>query len=159
MSTTLKELLIQYCASMREGTAAAFIGAGMSGSIGLPDWKGLITHCVESLNLKIERENDLPAVTQYFLNRRGGNRSHLNHIVAREFDKPTDIPKGHEIIVRLPVPTIWTTNFDKIIENAFLAAHRQIDIRRADSDFAKAKRHDVVLYKMHGDVDRPHKVV
>jgi hypothetical protein len=159
MSTMLKELLIQYCASMREGAAATFIGAGMSGAVGLPDWKGLIAHCVESLNLKIERENDLPAVTQYFLNRRGGNRAYLNHLVAREFDKPTDITERHRIIVRLPIPTIWTTNFDRIIESAFFAADRQIDIRRADSDFAKGRRHDVVLNKMHGDVDRPHKVV
>ncbi|HMG74464.1 MAG TPA: SIR2 family protein [Pyrinomonadaceae bacterium] len=143
---------------MREGQAALFVGAGMSTPVGLPDWKELLTSCAAALDLDIERESDLIAVAQYYINGRG-NRSDLNQILRREFDKPRHPTPSHHIIAKLPISTIWTTNFDKVMEQALSEGKKRFDIRSKDADFARARKGEVVLYKMHGDIDDPNEVV
>jgi NAD-dependent SIR2 family protein deacetylase len=112
MSIERTELLKNYVAAMHEGDAALFIGAGMSRPAGFVDWKGLLRNCAKELDLDIDREHDLVAVAQYYLNRRSSDRSRLNQILKDEFDKPIESTKSHEVIARLSISTIWTTNFD-----------------------------------------------
>jgi hypothetical protein len=77
-----------------------------------------------------------------------------------EFDKPIESTKSHEVIARLSISTIWTTNFEKLIEEAFRAARRSIDVKVRDRDIATHKKgREAVLYKMHGDIARPDEVV
>ena len=156
--STLRKLLEDYTSALHGRDAALFIGAGLSTSAGLPDWKGLLTRCAEALGLDIKQENDFIAVAQYYINRSGGNRFELNRLLTEVFDKPRETTQSHKIIASLPISTIWTANFDQLIENALWAAHKSVDIRRTDADFAKSRKSDVVLYKMHGDIDRPHEI-
>ncbi len=156
MLTTLEDLLNKYYLAMREGQAALFVGAGLSTSAGLPDWKGLLDHCAHALGLDVNRENDLIALAQYYINSRG-NRYDLNEML-REFDRPRQPTPSHQIIAKLPISTIWTTNFDKVLEQA-VQRKKRIDIRSKDADFAKARKGELVLYKMHGDIDEPNEVV
>jgi len=160
MSIELRQLLRNYVAAMHEADAALFIGAGMSRPAGFVDWKELLRNCAKELDLDIDREHDLVAVAQYYLNRRSRDRSLLNQILKDEFDKPVVSTKSHEIIAKLPVSTIWTTNFDKLIEEAFRAGRRNIDVKMRDKDIATHKKgREAVLYKMHGDIARPDEVV
>lgn len=160
MSIERTELLKNYVAAMHEGDAALFIGAGMSRPAGFVDWRGLLRNCAKELDLDIDREHDLVAVAQYYLNRRSSDRSRLNQILKDEFDKPIESTKGHEVIARLSISTIWTTNFDKLIEEAFRAGRRSIDVKVRDRDIATHKKgREAVLYKMHGDIARPDEVV
>lgn len=160
MSIELKQLLRNYVAAMHEGDAALFIGAGISRPAGFVDWKGLLRECAKELGLDIDREHDLIAVAQYYLNRRSRDRSLLNQILKDEFDKPVASTGNHEIISRLPISTIWTTNFDKLIEDALRGAGRSVDVKSRDRDIATHKKgREVVLYKMHGDIARPDEAV
>ncbi|HEX9943139.1 MAG TPA: SIR2 family protein [Thermoanaerobaculia bacterium] len=160
MPIDLTHLLTNYVAAMHEGDAALFIGAGISRPAGFVDWKGLLRVCAKELNLDIDREHDLVAVAQYYLNRRSRDRSLLNQILKDEFDKPVVSTKNHEIIARLPIYTIWTTNFDKLIEEALRGARRSVDVKSRDKDIATHRKgRDVVLYKMHGDIARPDEAV
>lgn len=160
MSIELRQLLRNYVVAMHEGDAALFIGAGMSRPAGFVDWKELLRNCAKELNLDIDREHDLVAVAQYYLNRRSRDRSLLNQILKDEFDKPTVSTMSHEIIARLPISTIWTTNFDKLVEEGFRATRRNIDVKVRDKDIATHKKgREAVLYKMHGDIARPDEVV
>ena len=106
-------------------------------------------------------EHDFVAVAQYYLNRRSRRSDALlNQIIKDEFDKPTAVTKNHEIIARLPVATIWTTNFDQLLEDSLRSAGRNVDVKVRDKDIATHKKgRDVVLYKMHGDMARPDEVV
>jgi hypothetical protein len=158
MLTTLEELLNEYYLAMREGQAALFIGAGMSTPSGHPDWKGLLDRCARALGLDISLESDLIAVAQYYINGRG-NRSDLNQILRREFDRPGKPTESHQIIAKLPISIIWTTNFDKVLEQALSQGKKRVDIRSKDADFAKARKGELVLYKMHGDIDDPNEVI
>jgi hypothetical protein len=160
MPITRNQLIDNFVGALHEGDAALFIGAGLSRPAGFVDWKELLRSCAKELGLDIEREHDLVAVAQYYLNRRSRDRSLLNQIIKDEFDKPTSLTPNHLIIARLPVTTIWTTNFDQLLEQALRDAGRNVDIKVRDKDIATHKKgRDLVLYKMHGDMARPDEVV
>lgn len=160
MSISRQRLLSHYVAAMHEGDAALFIGAGMSRPSGFVDWKGLMRECAKELGLDVDLEHDLIAVAQYYLNKRNMDRSLLNQILIDEFTKPVKISENHKIIARLPISTIWTTNYDSLIEDSFKSAKRITDVKLRDEDIATHKKgREVVVYKMHGDIAMPDKVI
>ncbi len=160
MTVSRQSLIKNIVSSIKEDDAAFFIGAGMSRPSGFVDWKGLLRECARELNLDLDRENDLVAVAQYYLNKRNKDRSRLNQIISEEFSKPPEKSKNHEIIARLPVSTIWTMNYDTLIEDALKANDRIVDIKKRNEDIAiHRKGRDTVLYKMHGDMERPDEVI
>jgi SLOG family protein/SIR2-like protein len=160
MSIKRQQLVTDFVSAMHDGDAALFIGAGLSRSSGFVDWKGLLRDCALELGLDIDREHDLIAVTQYYLNRRNRDRARLNKILRAEFDKPAFFTRNHEIIGKLPISTIWTTNFDKLIEQAIEKAGRNVDVKSRDRQIAiPSKGKEVLLYKMHGDIASPDEVI
>ena len=141
MPLDLNQLPIEYAAAMRERHAALFIGAGMSRKRGYVDWKGLLQGFAAELGLDIDREEqDLPAVAQYYVNRKNGDRAFLNKALIEEFDKPGAHTENHKIIARLPIPTIWTTNYDKLIEEAVTASRKTIAVKSSDADIGIGKK-------------------
>jgi hypothetical protein len=160
MAISRKQLITDYVSAINDGNAALFVGAGMSRACGFVDWKELMRGCAEEIGLDLDKEQDLVAVAQYYLNLRAGNRWRLNQILMQEFDREGSLTENHEIIARLPVTTVWTTNFDTLLERALRAAGRKINVKSEDTDIASStKRRDVTLYKMHGDIARPNEVV
>jgi hypothetical protein len=118
-----RKMVQKYNAAIHNGNAALFVGAGLSRPAGFVDWKGLLQECAEELRLDLERERDLVAVAQYYLNRKR-DRSGLNQIIRNEFDKPGTLTRNHEIISRIPVTTVWTPNYDRLLEEAYAKAGR-----------------------------------
>jgi len=159
MSISRHRLLSNYVAAMHESDAALFIGAGMSQASGYLDWKGLMRECANELGLDVELEHDLVAVAQYYLNR-VMDRSSLNKILVDQFTKPVRMGENHKIIARLPISTIWTTNFDSLIEDSIKLANKIVDVKSRDQDIANHKKgREVTVYKMHGDVAMPDKTI
>jgi hypothetical protein len=160
MTLTRESLINNFTSAIIDNDAAFFIGAGMSRPSGFVDWKALLGECARELGLDLDRENDYVAVAQYYLNNRNRDRSRLNQIIRQEFDKSFTLTEKHQIIAQMPVSTIWTTNFDSLLESAFGEAGRSVDLKSRDQDVAIHKKgRDVVLYKMHGDVMRPDEVI
>jgi Sir2- and TIR-associating SLOG family/SIR2-like domain len=161
MPISRQRLLTHYASSMHEGYAALFIGAGMSRDSGYVDWKGLLKECATELGLDVELEHDLVAVAQYYLNNRSMERGLLNQILIDEFAKPViKSSESHKIIARLPISTIWTTNYDSLIEDSFKAANRAVDVKTRDVDISTHKKGaEVNVYKMHGDIAMPDKII
>jgi hypothetical protein len=160
MPINRQRLLNNYVAAMHEGDAALFIGAGMSRPNGFVDWKGLMREFAKELGLDVDLEHDLIAVAQYYLNQRNMDRSRLNQILIDEFTKPVEVSKNHKIIARLPISTIWTTNYDSLIEDSFKSAKRIVDVKSRDEDIATHKKgREVIIYKMHGDIAMPDKAI
>jgi hypothetical protein len=154
------DFIQNYTNAVAEGNAALFVGAGLSRASGFLDWKGLLRDCARELKLDLNREHDLVAVAQFYLNQRRGDRSRLNQILKHAFDQPAQLTRNHELIARLPIGTVWTTNFDTLLEQSYEAAKVRVDIKSRDRDLAVQKRgRDVVLYKMHGDIARPDEMV
>ena len=154
-----KEFLRRYSANLLDGSAALFIGAGISRPAGFADWRELLKVIADDLQIDIVREHDLIAVAQFEANRKG-NKDSLNEAIIRHFDRDGKLTPNHELIARLPVDTIWTTNYDKLLERAYARANKKCDVKHTASQLTSRKSHcDVVLFKMHGDVDDPQNAI
>lgn len=151
----LKTFLREYTGALREGNAALFVGAGVSRAAGYVDWKQLLKEIAEELELDVDRETDLVALAQFHVNRRGG-RDRLNQLLINEFLEHVELTRSHSLIATLPIHTIWTTNYDDLLEVAFEAIAKRVDVKRRNEDFATTRhRADVTIYKMHGDKTSP----
>jgi len=154
-----QEMLRHFATELQSGDAALFVGAGLSRAAGFVDWKGLLREIASDLKLDIDREADLVALAQYHVNERGG-RATLNRLLIEEFTKQSELTENHRLIANLPIRTVWTTNYDDLLEAAFHAAHRRPDVKTTPENMSiTIPQRDVVIYKMHGDRQQPHDAV
>jgi hypothetical protein len=145
-----------YVKALKENNAVIFAGAGMSTPTGLFDWKKLLKPIAERLNLNIDdEEHDLPALAQFFVDNQGGVRGELNQILIEQYgaiDLKTSV--NHEILARLPIQIYWTTNYDKLIEDALIKQNKTPDVKKNQEDLAiNFPKRDAIVYKMHGDIN------
>lgn len=155
----INSFINDYVNKLRQGTATIFFGAGMSKAAGFVDWKGLLEDLANELGLKISEENDLISLAQFHKNK-NNNRNKINEKIVNEFTDSDIETENHRIIARLPFNTIWTTNYDDLIEDAHTKISKRIDVKRNISDlFINLGNRSCVLYKMHGDKDQPNEAV
>lgn len=157
--TKEQELFIQrFLSELEEDNVAIFAGAGLSSSAGYVNWKELLRPLAEELSLKIDEEQDLVAVAQFYLNENGRNRISqqlMNEIATAK--QPTD---NHNILSRLPIKTYWTTNYDKLIEKSLEGVNKVVDVKYTNNHLALTKKkRDAIVYKMHGDIEHPDSAV
>lgn len=159
MTTSRKTLLDSFQTALDEGVAAFFIGAGLSRAAGYVDWSGLIRDIAEELGLDVDRESDLIALAQYHVNQKRG-RSAINQKLIEEFTKDAVATESHRLIAALPVPAVWTTNYDTLLEDGFRETHKRVDLKVRPENLATTRpKRDVTVYKMHGDVSSPDEAV
>ena len=145
---------------MEANNAAIFAGAGLSFKSGCVDWKGLLAEFAEKLDLDINKESDLISLAQYYLNKKANNRHALNKKILRAFHHGKKPNENHKILARLPISTFWTTNYDRLIEKSFEDAHKIVDVKYTTEHLAQTiDDRDVILYKMHGDVENPRNAI
>jgi hypothetical protein len=73
-----------------------------------------------------------------------------------EFAENAEPTANHRILARLPIFTYWTTNYDKLIEQALEDVGKRPDVKYNIEQLAiTLPRRDAVVYKMHGDVSNP----
>ena len=155
MAVSRKELIRNYTKAIREGNAAIFGGAGLSRPSGYVDWKGLLKPLAADINLDINKEHDLLSIAQYYRNQRR-TRHGINQAIMDAFSKDAATNENVKIITRLPIYTYWTTNYDEVIESGIKEANRNPDVKSESDQLSNMKRdRDAIVYKMHGDVNRP----
>lgn len=159
MRTSEDKLLRTFEKALEEGHAALFAGAGLSRPAGFVDWKALLRDVASELGLDVDQETDLVAIAQYHVNAHGG-RGRLNQLLIDEFTKDSSITENHRLLARLPIGTVWTTNYDRLLEDAWRDAHKRVDIKIRSEQFANyLPKRDAVIYKMHGDVEHADEAV
>lgn len=157
--TKINAFINDYVSKLRQGTATIFLGAGMSKAAGFVDWKGLLSDLAADLGLKIDEETDLISLAQFHKNK-NNNRNRINEKIVDEFTDSDVETENHRIIARLPFNTIWTTNYDDLIEDAHLKVNKKIDVKKnVDDLFINRENRSCILYKMHGDKDQPNDAV
>ena len=135
--------------------AAVFAGAGLSMASGYVDWKGLLEELVRDLSLDPEIETDLVSVAQYHCNQAGGKNA-LTTKILQHFSQTREPTENRRVLASLPIETYWTTNYDKLIEASLINAKKVPDVKYTVLQLAITKPgRDVIIYKMHGDVDHP----
>lgn len=151
--------LRNYSNAILDNTAALFVGAGLSRPSGYVDWRELLRGIAEDLKLDIDRETDLVAIAQYHLNK-VGTRSDLNQLLVNEFTKDATLTQNHHLLASLGVDTVWTTNYDDLLEQAYQEAGKKIDVNRTRENLAvTVPGRKVTIYKMHGDKTLPDEAV
>jgi NAD-dependent SIR2 family protein deacetylase len=154
-----EEFYEEYIKALRQGNAAIFAGAGLSRAAGYVDWRELLADIARDLGLEIDRETDLLAVAQYHFNARQ-NRGRLNQKLIEEFIEGATLTENHRLIAQLPLQTVWTTNYDKLLEQAFEQADKRVDAKIVSENLATTRsKAEVTVYKMHGDISLPNKAV
>ena len=154
-----EELIRNYAQAIQNGNAAIFGGAGLSRASGFVDWKELLRPLALDIGLDIDKETDMLSVAQYYKNKRG-NRTGIDQIILDAFSKDAQINENIRILSRLPIFTYWTTNYDELIENGIREANRNPDVKSESDQLPQVRRdRDAIVYKMHGDVNRPSNAV
>lgn len=162
--TCMSEVSVQYFTeeylkALEHGSAAIFAGAGLSKPSGFVDWKELMRDIAEELGLSVDEESDLISVAQFHVNK-FASRAKLNSLLIEEFTKDARPTENHRLIADLPLDTVWTTNYDGLLEEAFAAAGKRVDKKTTKENLAQTKlNRDVVVYKMHGDIEQPQDAV
>ena len=120
----------------------------------------MLGEIIQDLGLDPKKEHDLVTIAQYHCNQAGGNKTKLTQTIFNYFAPAKSPTANHRILARLPIFTYWTTNYDKLIEKALEEAKKVPDVKY-DLKQLSVTRPDrnVVVYKMHGDIDHPADVV
>ncbi|HEY0046928.1 MAG TPA: SIR2 family protein [Flavobacterium sp.] len=155
----INSFINDYVEKLRQGNATILIGAGLSKAAGFVDWKGLLRDIATELGLRIEDENDLISIAQFHKNAKQ-NRNKIDEKIVNEFTDKDVETENHHIIARLPFNTIWTTNYDDLIEDTHYKYDKKVDVKsEVDDLFFNRDNRACILYKMHGDKDKPSKAV
>src|SRR5262249_20143291 len=127
---------------------------------GYVDWRALFRPLPPQIRLNIDFENDLVAVAQVHVNWSGQKRHQLHKELIEALspdNPPTAKPK---LLAPPPIRTYWTTNYDKLLENALREEGKVVDVKSAVPQLATTRPgRDATIFKMHGDVDRPDQAV
>lgn len=155
----LDVFLKEYTNKLMDGKAALFAGAGLSKPAGFVDWRELMKEIAEDLGLEVDKEHDLIALAQFHLNERR-TRSVINDKLIHEFTKHSVHTVNHTRLAKLPISTIWTTNYDDLLENAFRNESKHVDVKLTPMSVSQSKSGtDVTIFKMHGDASIPGEAV
>ncbi len=159
MDRDIQDFVKKYSEALKEDYAAIFAGAGLSVSSGYVDWKMLLKEMAESIELDIEKESDLIAVAQYYTNKYE-NRNEINQTLINNFTKETKANVSLTKLTELPIKTYWTTNYDSLIETTLRNQNKKVDVKKSIPNLSiNLPDKDVVLYKMHGDIESPDKAI
>lgn len=138
---------------------ASFIGAGLSITAGFKSWKEMLREPAKEIKLDVEKEAyDLVGLAQYYYNVK--SRTEIDNFIKSNFSSLKNPTENHELLAQLPISTFWTTNYDKLMEKALEKYGKLPNIKTEDAHLRGTNQpFDAVIYKMHGDVDYPHKAI
>jgi hypothetical protein len=153
------------------GLCLPWCGAGISIAAGLPTWSSLSDAVISETSdqLSEEHQNELQElfdrnqfedILDFCRDLMG--ESEYRDFLSRTFDvgSPTEL---HHAIVKLPVPAVLTTNYDRLLETAFAQARSVLPKVLTAADTTSLWKHtakrEFFILKIHGDIIRPETVI
>lgn len=156
----MEQLLEAY----KQNNVILFVGAGLSMGLGIPSWNQLIEKIASDLGYDPEIYStfgDNLALAEYY-RLKNGNLGKLRSWMDRNWhsnDIKIDESKIHEIIANANFPLIYTTNYDRWIENAFDEYNQEYHKIINVGDLTKTDTTTTQIIKFHGDFDDDHSIV
>lgn len=145
---------------IRKGEVIFWIGSGFSKTSGFLLGSELVERIKESVNESdiqfIQNKNSLDEVSEEFIQLY--SRKKLEDLLIAEFGKIPQTLQFQKQIEKIPqITTIITTNYDTCFEQTY---GNKICKILEDKDIVKcSKLNKVNLLKIHGDIDRPEKII
>lgn len=153
-----KDLIKEIEKAIKSDELGAFIGAGISIPAGFCSWKELLREPAKEIGLDVEKESDLINLAQYYSNSK--KRTAIDDLIKGQFSKLVKPTENHKLLSQLPISTFWTTNYDKLIEKALENNMKKPYVKIKDEQLKGTKYNfDVLVYKLHGDVETPEDAV
>lgn len=145
-----KELFINEVSKrIFEGKCDLFIGSGISRESQMPSWKELLQPLAENIGIVVEDEDDLPMLAQYIVNENSGNKNFIYSRIRDCCDKRYTLNRYHYVISDLNINTVWTTNYDELLEECFQLRNPRV-IRCSEDLSSPIKRTEMMIIKLHG---------
>lgn len=142
--------------SIKNGNVILFVGAGVSATLGLPNWSQLISHISAELGYDERIFNlygdSLELAEFYEINK--GHIGELRSWMDTQWNIDPKIIKEspiYEAIVKLNFPQIYTTNYDHCLETAFTAWNKKYKRIVSVDDFVNLDSTETQIIKFHGD--------
>ncbi len=136
----------------KENNAAIFLGAGMSVDAGLPSWKALFEPLAKELDINIDDTNyQIYDISQFYANRFGKNI--LYRKIGREINRILKSSIALEELCAMQCNSIWTTNFDQVLENNLAKLGKITNIISKQSDLISYDLNkNINIFKLNGDI-------
>lgn len=150
-----ENLINRFSDALKNGCGSIFVGSGISYESTKVDWFKLLKPLTDELNIKIDTNDDLPLIAQYIVNQYAGNRGPLINHISNAFNKKFPINDYHKALATTKVSTIWTTNYDTLLEQAFSEFLADVKVND-DSISRNVNNSEVEIIKMHGCISRSH---
>ncbi len=149
----------KFVEEIRAKNAAVFLGAGASKAAGHVDWAELLEPLARELELDVSKEPDLVALAQFHVNETR-SRGQINQTILDALGRKLEPTENHRILAELDIPVYWTTNYDRLIEEALREPGKVADVKHTVKQLANTRsRRDAIVYKMHGDVEHPDEAI
>lgn len=165
------ESLMPLRKGLADGQCVAFVGAGLSTESGAPNWKDLVRGTVryaedgKLLNktridaLKRELEGAFTETHVLQLARKYLGRAFEDYVQKRLGDDLKDPSPTHDVLVRMRLRAIITTNLDCLLETAYEKAYGKrppvFTWRQAKDALDADREHRFYIWKIHGCIRQP----
>lgn len=147
-----------YVEQARRGNVSLFLGAGVSASAGLPSWAALLTPCAKQLGITIDSSVDLYLLAQYYANEYG--YSALKRVINDSINQLDRESTLVDKLLDLNFKSIWTTNYDHIIERNLERKSVLTNSIHDDKDLPNTTGPNrISVYKMNGDISNLDRIV
>lgn len=148
-----KEVFIRKIANAcKDNNLAIFLGAGMSIDAGLPSWKTLFEPLARELNIDINCTNyQLYDISQFYANRFGKNN--LYKRIGMEINRIIKSSSALEELCTMQCNSIWTTNFDQVLENNLMKFGKITNVISKQTDLISCDLNkNINIFKLNGDI-------
>lgn len=149
--------------SCQRGFVIPFVGAGMSKSAGLPDWKEYLLRLCDDAGLdvnmmreRLEAQSDFEGAMNDIVQRLTINR--FERDFERNFRVADEVSGAVALLPKLFDGSVITTNFDRVLERVYEEGGKPFEEKvtgrgRANAFFRAIPAGQRYLLKLHGNID------
>lgn len=150
---------------IQQNNLVVFVGAGVSISSGLPNWNNLVEKILEKLEYKDDKVTKYKAALKdelftpiEILKKISDYKEEAIEILYEEIKKhDSAVPNSIHYKIGKLTNKIITTNYDTLLEKA-LPKFEKISYTNKYK-IAKLSEIESYIFKIHGDIDEPHKCI